>query len=413
MDYPIVFIPGLFGSMGDDIIKGTGDFSFGLAERIYRPFIEILNDMGYTEGLDLFICYYNWKIPVLEAVDKYLCYCVEKAQVNTGMKKVILIGHSLGGLLGRAYVNYFNPSFVDKIIMIGTPNLGAVDAYCFWSGGKLPYPKIEDNIIYNGLKLGLILYYYLFERINYIEALREMFPVAKDLLPSYEYGDYLFLKNNGIKEEIPIRSMSIDNSFLNRLEKNFINENDLFIISGRGIYTNKEFIVDLKEKEKIKWADGKPKKIFKTSYGDGTVTTASTLGNLSGRNTILEGNHTSILYKSKNYLATILGKTLTREVKEEKVEKVYVVLADNCNKINIKTLNVDEIAEEYVSIGDNKVQTINLSYNRFLIMVAGDNNLKIKLDIEPIGTKKSKVLVITIDNKGVEFEDNPLKYNLQ
>lgn len=31
MDYPIVFIPGLFGSLGDDIIKGTGIFSFGFA----------------------------------------------------------------------------------------------------------------------------------------------------------------------------------------------------------------------------------------------------------------------------------------------------------------------------------------------------------------------------------------------
>ncbi|HAE91212.1 MAG TPA: hypothetical protein DCG60_00955 [Tissierella sp.] len=410
MNYPIVFIPGLFGSMGDDVIKGTGDFSFGLAERIYRPFIEILSDMGYTEGLNLFVCYYNWKIPVLEAVDKYLYHCIEKAKTSTGMKKVVIIGHSLGGLLGRAFINYFNPSVVDKLIMIGTPNLGTVDAYRFWSGGKLPYPKIEDNIIYSGLKLGLILYYYLFEKTNYIEALREMFPVAKDLLPSYEYGDYLFWENKGIKEDIPIRNMSINNSFLNRLEKNFIKEDDLFIISGKGVYTNKEFIVDLKEKGKIKWADGKPKKAYKTSYGDGTVTTVSALGNLGGKNIILEGNHTNILYKSSNYLADILGKTFTREIKDKSMEKAYVILGDNCNKINIKTLNINGISGEYVDISDNRVQTINLSYSRFLIMVVGDNNLEIKLDIEPIGTKKPKVFMITIDKEGVEFEDNTLKY---
>lgn len=62
--------------------------------------------------------------------------------------KVIIIGHSLGGLLARAYLTYFNPSNVDKLIMIGTPNFGAVNAYYFWSGGKVPYSKIEDNVLY-------------------------------------------------------------------------------------------------------------------------------------------------------------------------------------------------------------------------------------------------------------------------
>ncbi|CAK7081219.1 alpha/beta fold hydrolase [Tissierella sp.] len=410
MDYPIVFIPGLFGSMGDDIIKGAGDFSFGLAERVYRPFIEILNSMGYEEGENLFICYYNWKIPVLEAVDRYLVPNIEKLKLKTGARKVILIGHSLGGLLGRAYINYFNPSYIDKLIMLGTPNLGSVDAYCFWSGGKLPYPKIEDNILYNGLKLGFILYYYLFEKINYIEALRNIFPVAKDLLPSYRYGNYLFWKDKGVKKEISVENMSINNSFLNTLEKESINEDKLFIISGKGIYTNKEFIVELKGKEKIKWADGKPIEAFKIDYGDGTVTTASTLGYLGGNNIILEGNHTEILYKSKDYLSSILGKPITREFKDREVEKVYIILADNCNKINIRTSISNEISSEYMKINDNRVQAINLSYNRYLVMVAGNNNLDIKLDISPTEVKKPKVFMAIIDKDGFIFEDNPLKY---
>ena len=168
MDYPIVFVPGLFGSLGDDVIKGTGDFSFGFAEKIYRPFIEILNSMGYTENINLFISYYDWKKSVLESVDKYLFPDVEKVKQRTGTDKVILIGHSLGGLLGRAYMNYFNPITVDKLIMIGTPNLGTVNAYYFWSGGKVPYSKLEDDILYNGLKIGFILYYYIFKKIKIV-----------------------------------------------------------------------------------------------------------------------------------------------------------------------------------------------------------------------------------------------------
>ncbi|WP_353092774.1 alpha/beta fold hydrolase [Tissierella praeacuta] len=411
MDYPIVFIPGLFGSMGDDVIKGTGDFSFGLAERIYKPFIEILNSMGYIEGVNLFISYYNWKIPVLESVDKYLIPTVEKAKIITGMKKVILIGHSLGGLLGRAYDSYFNPSSVHKLIMIGTPNLGSVNAYQFWSGGKLPYPKIEDNVLYNGLKLGFIIYYYLFEKVNYIEGLRKIFPVAKDLLPSYEYGDYLFWEDKGMRKGIPIRSMSIDNLFLNRMEHSFIDENKLFIIGGKGIYTNKEFMVSLKEKGKIKWTDGKPIKTFRTNYGDGTVTTASALGYLGGNNIILKGNHTDILYKSKDYLSSILGKPLTRKTKVSKVEKVYVILADNCKKINIEAFSFNEIIGKQ-NIDDSEIQTIDLLSNRFLVMIAGDRSLEINLDIESIDGKKPRVFVNTIGKEGISSEYKSFKYKI-
>ena len=179
MNYPIIFVPGLFGSMGDDIIKGTGSFSFGPAEKVYGPFIEILNSMGYIEGLNLFISYYDWKLSVLEAVDKYLFSDIEKIKRNLGTDKVIIIGHSLGGLLGRAYMSYFSPSSVDKLIMIGTPNLGTVNAYYFWSGGKLPYSKVEDDILYNGLKMAFIFYFKMFKDINHMEALRNMFPVVK------------------------------------------------------------------------------------------------------------------------------------------------------------------------------------------------------------------------------------------
>src|SRR5699024_7297877 len=131
MDYPVVFVPGLFGSIGDDVIKGTGKFSFGFAEKVYRPFIEILNSMGFKEGENLFISYYDWKKSVLESVNEYLFPDIERVKKKTGKDKVIIISHSLGGLLGRAYISYFSPSSIDKLIMIGTPNLGAVNSYYF------------------------------------------------------------------------------------------------------------------------------------------------------------------------------------------------------------------------------------------------------------------------------------------
>lgn len=379
MDYPIVFIPGLFGSLGDDVIKGTGEFSFGLAERIYRPFIKILNAMGYMEDLNLFISYYDWKKPVLEAVDKYLFPDIEKVKSKTRKNKVILIGHSLGGLLGRAYLSYFSPSSVDKLIMIGTPNLGAVNAYYFWSGGKIPYSKVEDNIIYNGLKIGFMLYFSLFKNINHIEAIRDMFPVTRDLLPSFGYGNYLFYEENEKRKEIPIERMSAKNIFLSELEEKYIDPSKIFIIAGKDIFTNKEFLVDVKNKGKTKWKDGIPIKAYRTNYGDGTVTTFSTLGNLNGQNILLEGNHTDILYKSKDYLSSILEKPLNKDIKEEEIGKIYIIFVKN-NKINIKPSLINEVISQSIDIVDSKVQSIDLGNNNYWIMVVGGRDLEIELD---------------------------------
>lgn len=401
MDYPIVFIPGLFGSLGDDVIKGTGDFSFGFAERIYRPFIEILNAMGYEEDVDLFISYYDWKKPVLEAVDKYLFPYIEKIKEKTKRDRIILIGHSLGGLLGRAYISYFSPSSVDKLIMIGTPNLGAVNAYYFWSGGKLPYSKIEDNILYNGLKLGFMLYYHLFKDINHIEALRGIFPIVKDLLPSYGYGNYLFYEEAGIKKEISIENMSMKNEFLNELDRKTIHPGKLFIISGKGVFTNKEYLVDIKNRGKIKWKDGKPIKAYRTNYGDGTVTTFSTLGHLGGENIVLEGNHTDILYRSKDYLSSILEKPIVSHVQEEKIEKAYIIFIEGCDKIDIRTSQISQISSKDIDIIDDRIQAIKLGNNKFWILVTGDKDLEVELDAKPIGKVKPKIYKKIIDKKNI------------
>lgn len=380
MDYPIVFIPGLFGSLGDDVIRGTGDFSFGLAQKVYRPFIEILNSMGYIEGEDLFVSYYDWKKSVLEAVDKYLFLDIEKIKRQTGSQKVIIIGHSLGGLLGRTYMTYFSPSSVDKLIMIGSPNLGAVNAYYFWCGGKLPYSKVKDSILYNAVKLGFILYYNFYHNIDSINMLRKIFPIAKDLLPSYGYGNYLCLEESDKIKDIDIEDMFVNNSFLNLLEEAAINQDNVYIISGYGKSTNESLMVDIKDKEKIKWVDGKPLKDFKTNDGDGTVTTFSTLGNLCANNIVLEGNHTEILYKAKEYLSYILQKPILKEVKVKRIEKAHMILATNCSEINIVTSDHNEVSSKSINIIDDKVQIINLGNDIFWIMVTGDDDLEITID---------------------------------
>ncbi|WP_373605239.1 MULTISPECIES: hypothetical protein [Bacillus] len=51
---PIVFVPGLFSSMSNVIIPGTGNWSFGLATFVYGPFIMMLENMGYERNDSIF-----------------------------------------------------------------------------------------------------------------------------------------------------------------------------------------------------------------------------------------------------------------------------------------------------------------------------------------------------------------------
>lgn len=285
--------------------------------------------------------------------------------------------------------------------MIGTPNLGAVNAYYFWSGGKLPYSKVEDNILYNGLKLGFMLYYHLFKDINHIEDLRGIFPIVKDLLPSYGYGNYLFHEEAGIRKEIPVENMSIENEFLNELDRKTIHPGKLYIIGGKGVFTNKEYLVDIKNRGKIKWKDGKPIKAYRTNYGDGTVTTFSTLGHLGGENIVLEGNHTDILYRSKDYLSSILEKPIVSHVQEERIEKAYIIFIEGCDKIDIRTSQISEISSKDIDIIDDRIQAIKLSNNKFWILVTGDEDLEVELDVKPIGKVKPKIYKKIIDKKNI------------
>lgn len=49
---------------------------------------------------------------------------VDSVKSYTGKKKVIIIAHSMGGLVAREYIRNGGKSSVDKLITIGTPNHG-------------------------------------------------------------------------------------------------------------------------------------------------------------------------------------------------------------------------------------------------------------------------------------------------
>ncbi len=51
---------------------------------------------------------------------------VEAVQYKTGRDKIIIVAHSMGGLVARRYMQLFGEGSVAKLVMIGTPNKGVV-----------------------------------------------------------------------------------------------------------------------------------------------------------------------------------------------------------------------------------------------------------------------------------------------
>lgn len=78
-----------------------------------------------------------------ESIDTYavrLKELIDTINYKTGRQKVIIIAHSMGGLVSRRYMQIFGSDAVDKLILVGVPNkgiIGEVADYCPVVGEKL------------------------------------------------------------------------------------------------------------------------------------------------------------------------------------------------------------------------------------------------------------------------------------
>src|SRR5215471_304664 len=67
----------------------------------------------------------------IELFAEQLAAKVDSVRAATGSERVVLVGHSMGGLVSRAYLRRFGGDRVAKLITIGTPHHGSVLAWSF------------------------------------------------------------------------------------------------------------------------------------------------------------------------------------------------------------------------------------------------------------------------------------------
>ena len=269
---PIILIPGFMASWNKDAILHNKtveyqDWKLGPYVKEYRGLTQTLKNLGFEENEDLFIYAYDWRKKVNDSVDDLNQFIESK--IGTG-QKVNIVGHSLGGVIGRIYAQkYQDQNKVDKMVTVASPHYGVVQVYKPLEAGEIDRENtwlwLMEKIIIN-LNRGL------FESDR--EVVEHMLPVTRDLFPTFN-----FLKNES-GEFIEGNSLHISNLLLDFYNGEFnsvfpyftalVGEKDFQSTLAGYKVTDPNFLDNLLSNYK----DGRPVESFK-SEGDYTVLTQS------------------------------------------------------------------------------------------------------------------------------------------
>lgn len=289
--FPIIFIPG-FGASWDmpALLAGTEGTDWAIPSYVknYNGIIKSFKNAGYVEGTNLFVFPYDWRKNLDRLADDLNSFIESK---NLGADKFDIVGHSMGGLVARAYAQKYGLAKIDKILTAGSPHFGVIDMYGLWEGAKT-----WDDVWWEKVLLEIASEVNKLPGETSIDAIRRVSPSIIDLFPTNS-----FLISNGVP--VGIDAMNQRNSRLNQYTSNF--EGKLIPFWSDDISTTKRTIniispnpADILDD---KWEDGKPvdENPFGTTTGDGTVTKESAVGQF-GTGEKLSGWHSDLLSSKSN-----------------------------------------------------------------------------------------------------------------
>lgn len=169
-----------------DIIRTVTTSIPFVSEKVYSPLIEALKNEGYQEGKTLFVAPYDWRMSATHAAQT-IGTVIQKAMHGTPSRKIDIIAHSMGGIVAESYLaTASSTSFVDKLILVGTPQLGAPAAFkALQFGSDLGF-RIGPLVLLNP---------------HEVKKVVQNMPGIYELLPSQRYttieGGYLINNQNG------------------------------------------------------------------------------------------------------------------------------------------------------------------------------------------------------------------------
>ena len=262
----VVVVPGIEATWNSDALLNckmngySGSWSLGdYATQYYQPLYDSLNEAGW----DVEPFYYDWRQPISVSAERLIQFI----ELNTnGGEKVNLVGHSMGGLIGREYVSEEQDNNrLERMLTAGTPHKGAVVAYPAWSAGDLWKSNLVEKIA-----LTLLLKRCDAWPTHDKTAIRQYIPSIRDLLPIF---DYLKDRKTWLFKDATI--MESKNDWL--LGSNFASpfwgvKVGTLAGGGQSTLTN----LDVRERNLVdqllgNWEDGKPVGKNLVDDGDDTV----------------------------------------------------------------------------------------------------------------------------------------------
>lgn len=296
----VIVLPGFGGSWDlSAIMGGTAGNNWKVPPQItvYNGLLDALKSKGYTENTDLFLFPYDWRKPIDSLADDLRSFIMDN---NLADSQVDLVGHSMGGLITRAYAQKYGTDKIDKIVTAGTPHFGLIDAYGLWEGttfwGDIWWEKAL-------LSLSTELNHRPGERK--VDTLRRIAPSVRDLLPT---TNYIYL-NNLLR---PWQGLRQPNLYLGGLNVNSTQIDTILTPLWTGDEQTRNTINAVKRSHFDSlmglWEDGKPneKNPFRFSLGDGTVTGISAIGPFTSKAIQGNGNHIAVISTDQN-IQKILG----------------------------------------------------------------------------------------------------------
>lgn len=291
---PLIIIPGMFASWNNKAIVynesvNQDDWKLNPFVKEYDGIKETITNLGYQENRDFFIYPYDWRKDLNNLAVDFNDYLLQIVTRNPQLVNFNIVGHSLGGLVGRIYGQKYGPEIINKLVTVGSPHQGVAQVYKPVEAGELDR---TNDAMWLAEKLLLQLYRDGIKTDKQI--VNEKIPVVKDLLPTNN-----FLKNK-YNQEINISEMTIKNDTLLSYQSTFP---DLFSIlstivgeinntlSGYKIGTRTviDQLLDL-------YPDGRP---LENYYEIGDYLVLSSSAQAGNNNKLFNFDHGKIIYKKE------------------------------------------------------------------------------------------------------------------
>jgi len=264
----VFVVPGLGASWNLDAFMGckssdyVGDWSLApYAKSVYSDILSTLESSGWiTKPF-----YYDWRRDVRDN-GSILKDFISASTVTD--EKVDLVGHSMGGLVGRAYMESNMGGQLAKYLSVGTPHKGSALAYAPWSGGE-----VWTNSLIERVALDLYLKHCGGVLSNNRQTIISKFPGIQNLLPTY---DYIRNAKTGSLKDVTL--MSAKNNYLPTSFVAPFWDVKVGTLSGTGFSTLSVISTISRSRDDARlgnWTDGKPIGKEYSNLGDGTVLVSS------------------------------------------------------------------------------------------------------------------------------------------